>query len=132
MQLIPSTARRFGVENPWDVKQNIEGGVKYLKYLNTLFPNDLKLTLAAYNAGEAAVWKYGNSVPPYRETVDYVKKVGSRYRQAVQEAQKKHAAEKPEDVVALATASNEPVYEPIQTFVDAAGRVHIRTKTYTP
>src|SRR6185295_8985457 len=55
MQLIPSTARRFGARNSFDAKENVEAGVKYLKYLNSLYPNDLRLTLAAYNAGEGAV-----------------------------------------------------------------------------
>ena len=63
MQLIPGTARRFGVANTFDVKQNIEGGVKYLKFLMELFPNNLTKILAAYNAGENAVIKY-RGVPP--------------------------------------------------------------------
>jgi soluble lytic murein transglycosylase-like protein len=57
MQLMPATAKRFGVRNSFDVKENIEGGVRYLKYLGTLFPDDPKLAIAAYNAGEGAVWK---------------------------------------------------------------------------
>jgi soluble lytic murein transglycosylase-like protein len=78
MQLIPGTARRFGVANTFDVKQNIEGGVKYLKFLMELFPNNLTKILAAYNAGENAVIRY-RGVPPYRETQEYVRKISSLY-----------------------------------------------------
>lgn len=76
MQLMPSTAADLKVSNPRDPHKNIEGGTRYLRYLLGLFKNDLKLTIAAYNAGENAVIKYGRSVPPYRETIEYVKRVG--------------------------------------------------------
>lgn len=79
MQLMPDTARRYGVDNPLDPKQNIEGGSAYLRDLLTLFGNDLKLALAAYNAGEGAVKEYGH-IPPYRETTQYVPKVLSYYK----------------------------------------------------
>ncbi|MBB1088066.1 transglycosylase SLT domain-containing protein [Lysobacter sp. SG-8] len=85
MQLIPATARRFGVENPFDASQNIEGGVQYLAWLLKRFNGDLTLAAAGYNAGEGAVDKY-NGVPPYRETQRYVQRVGvlaERYRSAV-------------------------------------------------
>lgn len=75
MQLMPATAADLRVSNPRDPHENIEGGTKYLRYLSGLFPNDLKLTIAAYNAGENAVIKYGKSIPPYKETKDYVKRV---------------------------------------------------------
>ncbi|HEY2934014.1 MAG TPA: lytic transglycosylase domain-containing protein [Acidobacteriota bacterium] len=78
MQLIPSTARRFGVENVMDPDQNIEGGVRYLRFLLDRFDNDLKLTLAAYNAGENAVKRAGG-IPQYRETRNYVEKITARY-----------------------------------------------------
>jgi soluble lytic murein transglycosylase-like protein len=81
MQLIPATARRFGVRNVFDPSENIEGGVKYLKHLQGLFGGDRNLTLAAYNAGEAAVARY-RGVPPFAETRDYVVKVGRRYQRA--------------------------------------------------
>src|SRR5580700_1286155 len=80
MQLMPATARRFGVTNTFDAKQNIEGGVRYLKFLQDTFKDD-RLAIAAYNAGEAAVTKYGN-VPPYAETVQYVARVGRKMGQA--------------------------------------------------
>jgi soluble lytic murein transglycosylase-like protein len=75
MQLMPDTARRYGVSNAWDPAQNLEGGARYLRDLLDLFKNNLKLALAAYNAGEGAVQKYGNQVPPYPETRNYVRKV---------------------------------------------------------
>lgn len=80
MQLMPATAKRMGVSNVWDPKQNIEGGAKYLRLLLDMFRNNLTLALAAYNAGEGAVKKYGNKVPPYPETRDYVRKVIGYYR----------------------------------------------------
>jgi soluble lytic murein transglycosylase-like protein len=81
MQLIPATARRFGVRNPFDAAENIEGGIKYLKHLQELFDGDQRLTLAAYNAGEAAVARY-RGVPPYAETQNYVVEVGRRYERS--------------------------------------------------
>ena len=80
MQLMPATAQRFGVADGFDARQNIEGGVRYLAELLALFKSDLRLALAAYNAGENAVMQYGNQVPPYRETLDYVPKVLEVYR----------------------------------------------------
>jgi soluble lytic murein transglycosylase-like protein len=77
---MPDTARRYGVDNPLDPKQNIEGGSAYLRHLLTLFGNDLQLALAAYNAGEGAVMEYGHRIPPYRETTQYVPKVLSYYK----------------------------------------------------
>jgi len=80
MQLMPATAKRFGVKNSRDPAQNIEGGAKYLRELLTLFKNDVSLALAAYNAGEHAVIKYGNKIPPYKETQAYVPKVLGVYQ----------------------------------------------------
>lgn len=75
MQLMPETARRYGVENSLDPAQNIRGGTKHLSYLLQLFDNNLELAVAAYNAGENAVIRYGYNVPPYRETLGYVPNV---------------------------------------------------------
>jgi soluble lytic murein transglycosylase-like protein len=80
MQLMPATAERYGVNNPLDPKQNIYGGAAYLRDLLALFGNDLKLAIAAYNAGEGAVMQFGHRIPPYRETVEYVPKVMSYYK----------------------------------------------------
>jgi len=79
MQLMPFTASRFGVTNIWDPKQNIEGGARYMRFLLNLFNGDVRLALAGYNAGEGAVMKYGNQVPPYSETREYVRRIGNRY-----------------------------------------------------
>ena len=79
MQLMPGTARRFGVEKIYDPKQNIEGGVHYMRFLLDTFNGDVVLALAGYNAGEGAVMKYGWQVPPYRETQEYVRRITDRY-----------------------------------------------------
>lgn len=79
MQLMPGTARRFGVTSIYDPKQNIEAGVRYIRWLLDTFNGDVVLALAGYNAGEGAVMKYGWNVPPYRETREYVRRITSRY-----------------------------------------------------
>lgn len=79
MQLIPDTARRFGIKNPYDPQQNIDGGTRYLKWLLDRFDGDVKLTLAGYNAGEQAVKRFGNKVPPYKETQQYVNHITAAY-----------------------------------------------------
>jgi soluble lytic murein transglycosylase-like protein len=79
MQLMPQTAERYGVKDRLDPEQNIKGGARYLRHLKAMFGNDLQLVLAAYNAGEEAVIRYGRRIPPYRETVDYVPKVLGHY-----------------------------------------------------
>jgi hypothetical protein len=81
MQLMPATARRFGVTSIYDPKQNIDAGVKYMRWLLDTFRGDVVLALAGYNAGEGAVMKYGWNVPPYRETQEYVRRITSRYNQ---------------------------------------------------
>lgn len=79
MQLMPATARRFGVTSIYDPKQNIEAGVKYMRWLINMFNGDVALALAGYNAGEGAVMKYGRQIPPYRETQEYVRRISGRY-----------------------------------------------------
>ncbi|HEX8186854.1 MAG TPA: transglycosylase SLT domain-containing protein [Pyrinomonadaceae bacterium] len=79
MQLMPATAARLGVRDIFDPQQNIEGGVKYVRILLNMFDGDVRLALAGYNAGEGAVLKYGRSVPPYRETQEYVRRISERY-----------------------------------------------------
>ena len=78
MQLIPATAKRFGVKKPYDPRQNIRGGIAYLRYLLSYFEGDVDLVLAAYNAGENAVDRHGG-IPPYKETRRYVKKIRKLY-----------------------------------------------------
>lgn len=79
MQLIPDTAKRFGIKNPYDPQQNIDGGTRYLKWLLERFDGDVKLALAGYNAGENTVKRFGNRVPPYRETEQYVNDIAAAY-----------------------------------------------------
>jgi soluble lytic murein transglycosylase-like protein len=82
MQLMPATAQRFGVLDPFDPHENVRAGARYLKALMAQFNGDLQLTLAAYNAGENAVVRYGNRVPPFAETQKYVPKVMARLQRA--------------------------------------------------
>jgi soluble lytic murein transglycosylase-like protein len=80
MQLMPGTASRYGVSDAFDPAQNVHAGAHYLSDLMQMFNQDLHLALAAYNAGEKSVIKYGNHIPPYRETMAYVPKVLNYYR----------------------------------------------------
>ena len=80
MQLMPGTAKRFGVRDRTDATSNVYGGARYLRYLLKMFRNNMRLALAAYNAGENAVKRYGNKIPPYRETKNYVAKVMRLYK----------------------------------------------------
>jgi soluble lytic murein transglycosylase-like protein len=79
MQLMPRTGRWLGARNLYDPEQNIDAGVKYIKYLQQRFDGNVKQTIAAYNAGEGNVKRYGG-IPPFRETQTYVKKVLSNYK----------------------------------------------------
>lgn len=80
MQLMPETARVFGTADVFDPAQNINGGARYLRYLLDKYDNQLDIVLAAYNAGEKALLKYGRKIPPFKETLRYVEQVQSRYR----------------------------------------------------
>jgi len=115
MQLIPSTARRFGVSNVFDPADNVQGGARYLKYLLGLYQGDEALALAAYNAGEGAVSRYGG-VPPFPETQGYVAKVKVLVGQAVPPA-KPGPTEPP--------ATEPPTsYNPIHEAMDSNGRIY--------
>jgi hypothetical protein len=143
MQLMPATARDLGVKDAMNPRENIEGGVKYLKYLQTKF-SDPALALAAYNAGEGAVKRY-NWIPPYPETQDYVVKVARNYREAkaaaaarqpVAQTDSQPRNSKAESVVAVqskqepqaaSAAPTEPPPTPLQYYYDARGRLTLRT-----
>jgi soluble lytic murein transglycosylase-like protein len=80
MQLMPATATRFGVSNPYDPRQNVQAGARYLKFLIDRFGQDVRLALAAYNAGEEAVDRNGGQIPPFSETMAYVPRVLKIYQ----------------------------------------------------
>ncbi len=124
MQLIPSTARRFGVSNTFNPEQNIEGGVKYLKFLMELYHNDYVKVIAAYNAGEAAVTKYGG-IPPYPETQNYVYQVGKNLITARKAAEAKTPAPKVEEAKPI-VASDQP--RPIQAVIGPDGKLYYKTQ----
>ena len=75
MQLMPATATRYGVSNPYDPRENVHAGARYLKFLMDRFGHDVRLALAAYNAGEQAVDRNGGKIPPFAETLEYVPRV---------------------------------------------------------
>jgi hypothetical protein len=127
MQLMPGTAWKMGVGNSFDPRQNIEAGVRYLKYLQDLYKDD-RLALAAYNAGPEAVQKY-KSVPPYPETQDYVNRVGQRYGQAKakQKAAETSPDAKPSGVPLAAAPVLEDEHPKLEQFVDEDGRLHLKT-----
>ena len=85
MQLMPATARRFGVLNRFDARQNIFGGTRYLRALLDHYQGDVSLTAAAYNAGASCVARY-HGIPPYQQTQDYVRKVNTILGAALKEA----------------------------------------------
>jgi hypothetical protein len=122
MQLMPATARRFGVTNSFDAKQNIEGGVRYLKFLQDTFKDD-RLAIAAYNAGEGAVTKY-RAVPPYPETKNYVDKVGAKFSQAKRAAEKTPAPVKSDDEPKPAEEETRHLMQ----YRDSEGRLHLATR----
>jgi hypothetical protein len=130
MQLMPSTSRMLGVTNSFDPVENIEAGVKYLKYLQSMYHDD-RLALAAYNAGPSAVTKY-SAVPPYPETQNYVERVGERYRAAhnsaaaagVPDAGANHAS--PNQTEPAETEIPEP-QTVLEQFIDSDGRLHLKS-----
>jgi hypothetical protein len=117
MQLIPSTARRFGVTHVFDPVENIQGGARYLKYLLELYEDNTPLALAAYNAGEAAVAKY-NGIPPFAETQNYVIQVEKNLQKLAAAAQAKPA---PAPVAPSASQPSGPTH--VQEVVDPDGTV---------
>lgn len=126
MQLMPSTAQRFGVTDSFDPRQNIEAGVRYLKFLQDTFQDD-RLAIAAYNAGEKAVAKY-KDVPPYPETVSYVAKVGKKYGQAQRAAMSKENEHEAKNAEAPKAESSEETPRHILAYVDSEGKLHLATQ----
>jgi soluble lytic murein transglycosylase-like protein len=124
MQLMPGTARRFGVTDSFDPKQNIEAGVRYLKLLQNTFQDD-RLAIAAYNAGEKAVAKY-KDVPPYAETVSYVAKVGKKYGQAKSAMNRSETQNEAKNAEEPTPAEESPRH--ILEYVDPEGKLHIATR----
>ncbi len=120
MQLMPATARRFGVANTFDPNENLQGGMRYLRYLLDLF-GDERLAVAAYNAGEKAVMRHGG-VPPYEETERYVRLVLGGRPERVSSAARKAGGE------TGATASQEAAYPVLERITDAEGNVWLRTR----
>ena len=121
MQLIPSTARRFGVSNTFDPLENIQGGVKYLRFLLDYYQGDYAKTIAAYNAGENAVDKY-HGIPPFAETRDYVARVAKNLQAA-----RAAAPPVPKIGESPANATNAETPRPIRTSTGSDGRVYYRT-----
>jgi soluble lytic murein transglycosylase-like protein len=118
MQLVPETARRFGVSNPFNAVENIQGGARYLKYLLDAYQGDYPLALAAYNAGEAAVARHGG-VPLYPETRNYVEAV----RKELQKTAVKTAEPKPRESTGGDIEAGASGFNPIRAVMQPDGRV---------
>jgi soluble lytic murein transglycosylase-like protein len=123
MQLIPSTAKRFGVSDTFNPEDNIAGGVRYLKFLLDYYEGDYTKTVAAYNAGEAAVDKY-HGVPPFAETRNYVLRVGKNLK-TEREQEAKAPASVTAEAPALKASGETPA--PIRASVGSDGRVYYHT-----
>jgi hypothetical protein len=142
MQLMPPTARMLGVNDSFDPAENIEAGVKYLKYLQDLYKDD-RLALAAYNAGPAAVDRF-KQVPPFPETQKYVESVGKKYgearsaaaqkiaqgsalKQTLQQPAQNSAVPVPAPAEVQVRVIEEEKHPKLEQFVDADGRLHLKT-----
>jgi soluble lytic murein transglycosylase-like protein len=131
MQLMPGTARMLGVANSFDPAENIEAGVKYLRYLQNVYRDD-RLALAAYNAGPKAVDRY-KGAPPYAETQDYVNQVGQRYQTARQMEAVRIEAEKASAQAAATGDTTDPSapaeerHPKLEQSIDQNGRLVLRT-----
>jgi Transglycosylase SLT domain len=125
MQLIPSTARRFGVSNAFDAEENIQGGVRYLRFLLDYYQGDYPKAIAAYNAGEAAVDKY-NGIPPFPETQDYVSRVAKNLKQARQKQINTPVVAAPVESATLEEVNLETP-KPIQASTGSDGKIYYRT-----
>ncbi len=124
MQLIPATARRFGVSNLFDPKENVEGGVKYLRFLLDYYQGDYARAIAAYNAGEGAVDKY-KGVPPFAETQNYVSQVARNLNAARNlKAAPKFVAK---TTASAAVENNRETVRAIQTSTGSDGLIYYRT-----
>lgn len=115
MQLMPGTAQRFGVKEIYNPNENIDGGVKYLRFLLDLFEDDLPLVVAAYNAGEGAVQRF-QGIPRYKETQNYVRKVLTLYGKT--------------DYIATQKLKPQPP-KTIYRYTDSAGVIHFTTQRPT-
>ncbi|HEV8590840.1 MAG TPA: lytic transglycosylase domain-containing protein [Pyrinomonadaceae bacterium] len=111
MQLMPATARRFGVTQIYDPRQNVDAGVRYMRWLLDTFNGDVVLALAGYNAGEGAVMKYGWQVPPYRETQEYVRRILFRYS-SITDSKYVHSIRRANGQIAQKESRPLTVYEP--------------------
>lgn len=129
MQLTPPTARMLGVNNTFDPGENIEAGVKYLRYLQDLYRDD-RLALAAYNAGPGAVEKY-KTIPPYPETRKYVEKVGQKYEAAKAATPGDSAVAKTPGKTAppakIDPVAEQEKYSRVEQFIDKDGRLHLQS-----
>ena len=127
MQLMPATARMLGVSDSFDPQQNIEAGVKYLKYLQGIYKDD-RLALAAYNAGPGAVEKY-KRFRRIAETQNYVNQVGKRYDDGSQGGCAQGRGVQPAPSSAAVQVKSEEQHPKLEAFIDQNGRLHLRTRS---